>query len=345
MNKGEVGGMPESTNPVLSTKPSLSVVLSFYNEVETIPELVSRLRGALRPEIEAGHISGYELIFVNDASNDGSEQLLKELGDGGNDIKILTMSRNFGVSPCVLAGIECASGDLVVYMDADLQDPPELIPDMVAMWHDNKKLDVINTVRTSRSGESRFKLFITRIGYSVLKATTNVDFIVEAGDFKMLSRRLADHLGNMKEKLPFVRGMVYWLGFNQASLEYNRESRKGGETKFKITNPKTIHNFLFSALISFSTAPLILSIALGLLTSLFAFFFLTWVIIQWFIVKDVTLGWTTIVSLMLFLGGIQLLTIGINGLYINSIYLETKQRPNYIVQRHYGFDEGTPTDD
>lgn len=321
-----------------ATIPKLSVILSFFNEEEILPELIRRLRNVLRKEYDEERLSGYELIFVNDASTDRSEDFLLEEAKKYHDIKIITMSRNFGVSPCVLAGMEYSSGDLVVYMDADLQDPPELIPEMLKAWREGNDIEVVNTVRLSRKGEPFLKLLITKIGYRILKYVTNINFIIEAGDFKLLTRRAVLHLRRLNEKLPFLRGLVYWIGFNQTVVYYHRDARYFGRPKFRLTDPRIIHNFLFSALISFSDVPLSLALFIGLVTIFLSFGFLIYVLIQRFVLAYTTPGWTALMMVITFLGGIQLVIIGIIGLYINAIFLEAKHRPNFIVDRAFGFD-------
>ena len=323
----------------MSGPVQLSVVISFFNEEEVFPELIRRLRLVLRRERDNGVLSGYELVFVNDSSVDRSEEVLLAASEGQQDIKIVTMSRNFGVSQCVLAGMEYSSGDLVVYMDADLQDPPETIPDMLSVWREGKDIDVVNTVRLGRKGEPLLKRILTRIGYRILKSVTNINFLVEAGDFKLLSRRAVNHLLLLKEKQPFLRGLVYWIGFNQAVAHYHRQERYSGKTKFPIFNHRVINNFLFSALISFSDVPLKFSLLAGAVTAIFSFCFLICVLVQKFILAYTTPGWTAMMAVMSFLGGMQLLIMGIVGLYINSIFLEVKKRPNYIVARTFGFDK------
>jgi glycosyltransferase involved in cell wall biosynthesis len=314
----------------------LSIVLSFYNEAEVLPEQIRRLRNVLQAECDQQTIRDYELIFVNDASTDQSEEILKAAAQGYNDIKILTMSRNFGISPCVLAGMEYASGDLIVYMDADLQDPPEVIPELLQTWR-QKQVDVVHTVRISRAGESRLKLWITKIGYFILQHVSTVHLPFEAGDFKLLSRRAVKHLLQFKEKKPFIRGLVCWIGFPQATVRYRREARFSGKTKFPVYSRKVIRNFLDSALISFSDVPLQFSLFTGFLISLGAFFYLIYLLFN--ILRGRPLpDWSPLMAVLLLLGGAQLLTIGVLGLYINSIYLETKRRPNYILERTFGFD-------
>lgn len=323
-------------NEAKKNPPKLSVVLSFYNEEEVLPELIRRLRDVLLKECANGNLSDYELIFVNDASSDCSEEVLLMEAEKYDDIRIITMSRNFGVSPCVLAGMKYSTGGLVVYMDSDLQDPPELIPEMLKAWREGKEIDIVNTVRLSRAGEPLSKLFVTKIGYKILKYVTNINFLVEAGDFKLLSRRAVDHLLRLKEKLPFLRGLVYWVGFNQTSVKYHREARHSGKPKFPLTDFRVVHNFLFSALISFSDLPLQLVLLIGALTTFFAFCMMFFVLVQKFILSYTTPGWTAIMAVVSFLSGVQLLTIGIIGLYINAIFLEVKKRPNYIVSRTFG---------
>lgn len=310
----------------------VSVVFSFYNEEDNIPELVRRVRGALRPVVGRE----YEMIFVNDRSTDNSLKLLKAEADQEHDVKIVNMSRNFGVSVCALAGMRYAQGDAVVYMDADLQDPPELIPTLLETSK-REAADVVHTVRTRREGENRVKLFVTKIGYRILRKLANIHLPENAGDFKLLSRRAVDHLLALQEKQPFVRGLVVWIGFKQAQVHYVRESRFKGDTKFPVFGYKVISNFLGSALISFSDVPLKVSLVVGFFIAFGAFVYLVIVVLMKLMGYNLP-GWSAIMVTMLMLGGIQLITIGMLGLYINAIYLESKKRPNYIVESGYGFD-------
>lgn len=317
-------------------KPKLSVVLSFRNEEAVLPELIRRLRAVLRQQSAEDHLRDYELIFVNDQSLDRSEEILRNEAVGSDDIRIVTMSRNFGVSPCVLAGMKYSTGDLVVYMDADLQDPPEVIPEMIKAWRDGQNVDVVNTVRLSRAGESPIKLWVTQLGYRILRSVSTIDLQIEAGDFKLLSRRFVNHLIQCEENGPFLRGLIQWIGFDRATVYYRREPRFAGDTKFPVFSPKVLRNFFSSALVSFSDLPLQLASFLGLLSSLAAFVVLIDVIIEKILGRNLP-GWTAIMVALLFLSGIQLLSIGILGLYIHSIYLESKRRPNYIVKHTFGF--------
>jgi len=313
----------------------LSVVLSFYNESDVIPELVSRLRSVLDGLIQSREIEAYELIFVNDASTDGSEKLLAELSAERGNIRVLSMSRNFGVSPCVLAGMEYASGEMVVYMDADLQDPPETIPLMLRAYK-AKKVDVVHTIRRSRSGETKTKLLITRIGYEILKWVSTISLQIEAGDFKLLSRRVVQQLITLREKRPFLRGLVCWVGFKQTSIFYDREARFAGDPKFPIFGSRVIVNFLSSALIAFSDIPLQFSSWFGAMVSLGSVLFSMWLGIEWARGEAIP-AWSVPLAILSFLNGAQLFAVGLLGLYIASIHLEVKRRPNYIVEKTLGF--------
>ena len=315
-----------------------SVVFSFRNEEENIPELVSRTRAVFADLRSAGIVKCHELIFVNDASTDRSQDLLMELAVDHNDIRIFNMSRNFGVFPCTFAGFQYASGDIVIYMDSDLQDPPEIISNLIDKWLSGKNLDVVHTVRTARAGESWFKLATTRLGYWLLKRITNFDLPIEAGDFKLLSRRAVNHLIKFKEKMPYTRGLVCWVGFKQSSVNYARDPRFAGKTKFRTLGLGAITNFANSALISFSSVPLQISSLLGLFGCLTSSAIIIHVIFLKISGQSIP-GWTAIMTAILFVGSIQLLATGVLGLYIHSIYQEVKDRPNYIIESVFGFNE------
>lgn len=308
----------------------ISVVLSFYNEDDVIPELIRRLR-AIFQKIGCE----YELIFVNDASTDRSLELLMEARKTKNDIKILNMSRRFGHMPGIVAGIHAARGDGVIYMDADLQDPPELIPEMIKAWQSEKDVDVVYTTRTHREGETFLKLWITNVGYRILKYTSNIDVAVNSGDFRLLSRRAVNEFLKFKEKKPFFRFLVTWIGFKQKQVFYARESRSSGKTKFPLFGKKIITQFLEISLIPFSDLPLRLCLLVGFLTSMGAFCYLLVIVIMKFLNLNLP-GWSAIMAGILFLGGMQLIVLGILGLYIGAIHNEVKGRPNYIIKDTVG---------
>lgn len=316
--------------------PDVSVVISFRNEEACIPELITRLRAVFAAEHKAGHVGSHELIFVNDDSTDSSEMILRAHAVGNDDIRIINMSRNFGVSPCVLAGMEYSTGDVVVYLDSDLQDPPELIPELLREWRSEPDVGVVHTVRTDREGESWLKLAITRVGYRILHMSSTIQLPIEAGDYKLLSRVVVDHLVEFKEKRPFLRGLVCWVGFKQKWVKYKREARYGGATKFPVLSYKVIGNFLESALISFSDAPLRLATLAGTITALLALSHTVWVLIEKYRGHNLP-GWSALMTAVLFLGSMQLLCTGLQGLYISSIFQESRRRPNFIVKDTFGF--------
>jgi len=317
----------------------LSVIFSFRNEEDVLAELIKRTKEILQQEKHKRNISAYELIFVNDASTDRSLEILYAQAKDCPDIRIINMSRRFGVSPCVFAGLEYSSGEVVVYMDADLQDPPEVISEMLQRWHDDKA-DVVHTVRKSRKGESPIKLFFTRTGYFILHKVTTIRLPVEAGDFKLLSRRVVDHITQLREKRPFLRGLVCWVGFKQVYVPYHRDSRYAGKTKFSIMSWDVINNFLESALISFSSVPLRFASVVGFFSVLMSFLLLGHVVLEKLQGKAIP-GWTALMVAIIFIGSIQLLCIGIIGMYLSSVYEEGKKRPNFIVESTLGFPDQT----
>ncbi len=318
----------------------LSVVFSFRNEEDVLPELIKRVRAVLTQEQSKGVITSHELIFVNDDSTDNSKNILIEHSKEQEDIRIINMSRCFGVSPCVLAGMKYASGDAVVYMDTDLQDPPEVISDLLREWQSEEDVDIVHTVRRSRKGESRFKLFITRIGYLILNKFSSLYLPVEAGDFKLLSSRAVEHLVKMREIHPFMRGLVCWLGFKQKYVKYDRDARFSGRSKFHVLSPKVLNNFFGSALISFSSAPLKIASFLGFLALIIDFVLMGYVFINYIQGNSIP-RWTPLMIVVLFMGGVQLFCIGIMGVYLNSIYEQSKGRPNYIIKNTFGFPQSS----
>jgi len=315
----------------------LSVVLSFRNEEEVLDELIKRLENTLNPlDLE------YELIFVNDSSTDGSLDILLEHRQQNKRIKIINVSRRFGVSPCVMAGFKHATGDAVVYMDADLQDPPELIPTLIEKWKEGA--DVVHTTRTKRKGESPFKIWLTRLAYKVINLISDIEVLEETGDFKLLSRRAVNELLRFKERDPFMRGLVLWIGLKQVQVFYEREPRFAGKTKFSLlrslsTNPGTPPREFIRGLTFISSVPLYFALLLGSTVSLGAFVFLIYIIIEKVFFGIGSPGWPAMMATILFLGGTILFTIGILGIYVGKIHREIKNRPLYIIESKIGFDE------
>jgi glycosyltransferase involved in cell wall biosynthesis len=309
-----------------------SVVLSFYNEENNLPELIKRLRNVFSYLLASNVLESYELIFVNDNSTDNSEILLRSEMIH-KDIIIINMSRNFGSAECLLAGMENSSGDVVIYLDADLQDPPELIEELISAWRLDSDAEIVYTTRNVRHGEHWFKLLITKLGYRLIKKISDIDLHVDSGDFKLLSRRAVNEVLKLKEDRPYMRGLVGWIGFKQIQVFYNRDPRFDGaeNTKNKLLSQKVLYYWIDRALISFSDAPLKIVLFIGAVFSLFSTFYIFIVIAQK--IMGISLpGWSAIMASILMLGSIQILMLGFIGLYVGSIFRETKNRPKYIIK-------------
>lgn len=312
----------------------LSVVFSFRNEEMVLEELINRVVAAI-----ATIGCGYELIFVNDDSTDRSLELLTNLAQKNDCIKIINMSRRFGVHPCVLAGLRYSSGDAVIYMDADLQDPPELIPEMLARFLDGA--DVVNMTRTDRHGEHPVKMWITKIAYRIINRLSDIQIPENTGDFKLLSRLVVKHVLTMQETDPFMRGLVYWVGFRQDAIFYERSARAAGETHFSLFGSGPIKEFIRGAT-SFSVAPLYLSLIIGAFSTAVSFIMLISILIQKLLGMNLP-GWTAIMSAILFMGGTLHLCLGLTGIYVGKIHLQSRNRPLYIVRStlgSFGCDDG-----
>lgn len=302
----------------------ISVVFSFRNEEENIPELVRRVTEAVAAIADVGH----EMIFVNDDSSDGSLGVLMSL-QGKHPITIVNMSRRFGVAPCVLAGLAYTKGDAVIYMDADLQDPPELIPQMVERFRDGA--EVVHTTRTHRDGENAFKMWVTKRAYQFINHFSEIHLPQNTGDFKLLSRKVVQEILSLKECDPYMRGLSVWVGFRQDIVLYRRESRWRGETKFPLFSKGPVREFI-RGLTAFSVAPLHLSLFLGTITSLVSVGLILYAIITK-LAGVATPGVSGVLIAVAFFSSIILVTNGVIGIYIGRIYHEVKGRPKYIIKQ------------
>lgn len=311
----------------------ISVVLSFRNEADNLPELIRRLEAVLSAENEA-----YELLFVNDASTDDSLPILLEARRRNASIKIINMSRRFGVTPCVLAGFERAKGDAIIYMDTDLQDPPEVIPRLLEKWRAGA--DIVHTTRTLRRGENPLKMLLTDWAYRLIDLCSDIRILRNTGDFKLISRRAMNELLKLDEFDPFLRGLVAWVGFTQVQVFYERDGRFAGETKFSLLRSVNPYKEFIHGVTLFSTLPLYFALFCGLALSLASFLFLVALIL----VPLLTLGpsmisWNHILlGVILTINGMTLFTIGILGIYVGRIHREAINRPRFVVQEFIGGD-------
>jgi len=325
--------------------PILSLVLPIYNEEAIIPEIDRRLKAFLSDlsgQAEVGGDTGsgvgarWEVIFVDDGSKDGSLALLKQLAAAEPRYKILSLSRNFGHQMAITAGLDRADGEAVVVMDADLQDPPEVVRQMLAKWRQG--FDVVFGVRSHRHGETAFKRLTAAIYYRLLRGMLGGASIpIDAGDFRLMSRPVVLTLRALREQHRFVRGLVWWVGFRQTAVSYERPGRFAGETKFPLR--KMLH-FAIDGITSFSTVPLRMAIWFGILAGLVAMGGGVWALWEKLYGTGVVKGWTTIMILVGLGSSAQLLMTGILGEYVGRIYEEVKRRPLYVVQEEVNLPRG-----
>ena len=301
----------------------VSIVFSFRNEEKNLKELISRVDATFK-KVENYK---YELLFVNDDSNDDSEKILEELQES-HKIKIINMSRTFGVGPCVLAGFKHSSGDCIVYLDSDLQDPPELIPKLLDEFEQGH--DVVHTVREKRLGESGVKLFFTKLAYKTINKLSEIDLPIEAGDFKLISKRVLEKILSQREFRPYVRGLSVWVGFKQSFVYYTREARAHGESKFSLFSQGPISEFI-NGVTSYSLKPLYIGIFLGFFSLLFSVLLIGYALYAKF--NDLAIpGTTGILIAVSFFSGILLFTLGIMGIYIARIFEQARGREKYIIK-------------
>ncbi|HZV77369.1 MAG TPA: glycosyltransferase family 2 protein [Candidatus Babeliales bacterium] len=309
-----------------SARPVLSIVVPLYNEAANVAPLLERI-GAVADALRGEH--GYEIVLVNDGSTDGTLAALRDEMTRRRHIILVNLSRNFGHQLAATAGLEIASGDAVVLMDGDLQDPPELIPDFLRKWRSG--YDVVYAVRRTRPGESPFKLLTARAFYRIIKRLTKIEIPMDAGDFRLMSRRVVDALRRAPERNRFLRGMVSWVGFNQTAVEYDRDVRYAGSTKYPLGK---MIRFAMDGITSFSDIPLRLASYFGFTVSAVAFVYaLVVVAFKLFNLNPpaYTPGWASTICAVLFLGGVQLMSLGILGEYLGRVYDEVKGRPLYLI--------------
>jgi len=308
----------------------LSIVVPIYSEEDIIPEFYKRTKAVLSG-LEPTY--DHEIIFVDDGSRDSSLRLLRDLSGEDSKVKVLCFSRNFGHQFAITAGMDYAQGQAVITIDGDLQDPPEIIPEMVEKWQAGT--EVVYGVREKRRGENTFKLLTAKVFYRFINTLSDTDLPLDAGDFRLLDQKVVEALHSIREENRYIRGLVRWTGFSQHGLPYKRDPRYAGKTKFTL---KKMLRFAFDGILSFSDKPLKMSAFLGFLITFCSFLIAVWIVINKLrYPKLVISGWASLVLVVLFMGGLQLLSLGILGLYLGRQYREVKRRPLYILAQKFGF--------
>ncbi|MEJ9306939.1 glycosyltransferase family 2 protein [Priestia megaterium] len=309
----------------MSSIVKYSIVVPVYNEEEVIHETYRRLTEVMRSTKEA-----YELLFVNDGSRDRTAEIIKEYSEQDLAVVLLDFARNFGHQIAITAGMDYARGEAVVVIDADLQDPPELILEMIEKW--KQGFDVVYAKRTKRKGETYFKKQTAAMFYRFLRAMTDIDIPLDTGDFRLLDRKVCNQMNSIQEKNRFVRGLVSWVGFKQIAVEYERDERLAGESKYPL---KKMLKLSMDGITSFSYKPLKLASYAGVTLSGIGFIYLLVVLYLKLFTDSTITGWSSLIVIQLFFSGIILIILGMIGEYIGRIYDETKNRPLYIVREKY----------
>lgn len=309
----------------------ISILIPAYNEQEVLDKLYARLTKLAHNN----KLYEFEFLFINDGSRDRTLEIIKEYAKKDRRVSYVNFSRNFGKEVAMCAGFDHVTGDATVVIDADLQDPPELIPDMIKYWE--KGYDDVYAKRVSRDGETWFKKFSSNLFYRILQKTTHIPIQVDTGDFRLLDRRCIEALKQIRESQRYTKGMFSWIGFNKKEITYNRDPRAAGTSKW---NYIKLMNLAIDGIVSFTTAPLRISSVMGFIVSIIAFIFIIILVIKTLIFNDPVAGYPSLMAVVLFLGGIQLLSLGVIGEYIARIFNETKGRPLYLIEEyHNGSDD------
>jgi dolichol-phosphate mannosyltransferase len=307
----------------------LAIIIPCYNEEEVIRESYRRTSQIIRALPNPA-----EIIYINDGSQDRTRLILNELADLDPQVKVIHLSRNFGHQPAVTAGINHCEADLAIIMDADLQDPPELIPELLAM-QEQEEANVVYCVRKSREGDQFFKRLTAKMFYRVMNSMSEVKFPLDTGDFRLIDRKIMDEFRRLKERGKYIRGLISWIGFKQVPFYYKHEARVAGKTKYPFNK---MLGFASNALIYFSNKPLKLAISLGFTAVIVGLFLAAWFTLgKIYGFSKAESGWTSIVTMIIFFGGVQLLTVGVLGQYIGVLFNEIKARPEYIIEEVRNF--------
>jgi len=303
----------------------ISVVIPLYCEEKVLKKCYNRLIDVLKNLKDYN----YEIIFVNDGSIDKTLEILQDMAKQDKAVKVLSFSRNFGHQAAVTAGIKAVTGEAVVIMDADLQDPPEVIPDMLKYWEQGN--EVVYGKRKKRNGETIFKLLTAKMFYKILNSLADVEIPKDTGDFRLVDKKVIDIINSMPEHNKYLRGLFSWVGFRQIPYEYERQKRYAGKTKYSLSK---MLNFGLQGIISFSTKPLKLVGQLGIISIIFSFFIFIYSLLSYiFSWNNLVPGWTTIMVSITLFSGVQLLSLWVISEYIARIHEETKNRPEYIIDK------------
>lgn len=308
----------------------ISIVIPMYYEEQVAEECYKRVTGVIKEIKEYD----YEIIFINDGSKDKTLEILENISKEDRKVKIISFSRNFGHQAAVTAGLKYVTGDTVVIMDADLQDPPELIPDMLKKWEEG--YEVIYGKRKTRDGESAFKLFTAKAFYTTLNKLSDVEIPKDTGDFRLVDRKVVDVINALPEHNKFLRGLFSWVGFKQIPFEYERKERIAGKTKYPLGKMLKLAQ---DGIFSFSTKPLRIVGTMGIISILISIIILVYSILSYFFNwNELTAGWTSMMVTMTFLGGMILISLWMIGEYVGRIYDETKRRPEFIIEKTINID-------
>jgi len=309
----------------------LSIVIPMYNEELVVEKCYERVHKVIEElkEYET------EIIVVDDGSKDRTIQILEKISENDNTIKIISFSRNFGHQSAVTAGLKETTGDAVIIIDADMQDPPELIKDMVNMWEEGN--DIVYAVRKKRKGESIFKVLSAKMFYKILYSLSEVEIPKDTGDFRLVDRKVVDVINALPEHNKYLRGLFSWVGFKQKPIKYNRDERVAGKTKYSL---KKMMKLAYDGIISFSNKPIKIIGIIGLLSILLSIIILTYTVFSYiFGWNNLVPGWTSIMVCVSFFSGVQLLSLWIMSEYISRIYDESRNRPQYIIKRKINFED------
>jgi glycosyltransferase involved in cell wall biosynthesis len=310
----------------------ISIIVPCFNEEAIITETYKRIKNVLFNS----SYQDFEILFVNDGSLDSTFLILNKISEEDSNVKLISLSRNFGHQAAVSAGIQYCTGDVAIIIDADLQDPPELFPEMIEKYQ-VEKCNVVYGVRQERKGETFFKKITAKLYYKLINSLSDTKLPLDTGDFRLIDKKVITEFRNLKEKNKYIRGIISWIGFKQIPIYYSRDSRMHGETKYPLSK---MLKFALTGLLYFTKKPLKLAISLGFVSILVGLTLVVYIVIAKFSNNIYTVqGWTSTMIVIIFFGGVQLLTVGVLGEYIGSIFDEVKNRPEYIIDEKINFKE------